>query len=54
MIGMCFGFEASKLWKEYKVSFMVDCLEEGVGKVSRMGKVILFSDHTVVLGIDSV
>lgn len=24
MIGMCFGFEASKLWKEYKISFMVD------------------------------
>lgn len=24
MIGMCFGFEASKLWKEYRISFMVD------------------------------
>ena len=24
MIGMCFRFEALKLWKEYKISFMVD------------------------------
>ena len=56
MIGMRFGFEASELWKEYKIVIhgRLDCFEEGVGKVSRMGKVISFSDDTIILGIESV